>query len=91
MKNTKIAVAQISSVDGNVTENIAVHMNAIEKAVSVGVSYIVFPELSLTGYQPECASNLAFTVNDGTAAYWFSYYLSNRTSRKLRQNEFTLW
>lgn len=64
MKNTKIAVAKISSVDGNVTENIAVHMNAIEKAVSVGVSYIVFPELSLTGYLPECASNLAFTVDD---------------------------
>lgn len=64
MKNTKIAVAQISSVDGNVAENIAVHINAIEKAVSVGVSYLVFPELSLTGYLPECASALAFTVDD---------------------------
>ena len=64
MQNIKMAVAQISSVDGNVAENIAVHMNAIEKAASVGVSYIVFPELSLTGYLPECASNLAFTVDD---------------------------
>ena len=59
-----MAVAQISSVDGNIAENIAVHINAIEKAASVGVSYIVFPELSLTGYLPECASDLAFTVDD---------------------------
>lgn len=64
MQNIKIAVAQTSSVDGNVAENIAVHINAVEKAASLGVSYIVFPELSLTGYLPEYASSLAFTADD---------------------------
>ena len=64
MQNIKVAVAQISSVDGDVAANIAVHLNAIEKAASVSVSYIVFPELSLTGYLPNRASSLAFTVDD---------------------------
>jgi predicted amidohydrolase len=39
-------------------------LEAIEKASVLGVSYIVFPELSLTGYEPEIAKHLAFSNDD---------------------------
>lgn len=64
MKNFKISVAQIASVKGDVDENIITHLKAIEKASEIGVSYLVFPELSLTGYEPEIAENLAFSRTD---------------------------
>ncbi|TEW53255.1 carbon-nitrogen hydrolase family protein [Psychromonas sp. RZ22] len=64
MPNLKIAVAQVSSIKGDVDENIKNHLVAIEKASQVGVSYIVFPELSLTGYEPELAVKLAFSTDD---------------------------
>jgi len=60
----KIAVAQIPSIAGDITANIATHLIAIERAAQLGVSYVVFPELSLTGYEPELASTLAFTLDD---------------------------
>jgi predicted amidohydrolase len=62
--NLKIAVAQVSSIKGDVDENIKTHLVAIEKASQVGVSYIVFPELSITGYEPELAVKLAFSTDD---------------------------
>ena len=64
MPHSKIAVAQIPSIAGDVTANIATHLIAIERAAQLGVSYVVFPELSLTGYEPELASTLAFTLDD---------------------------
>jgi len=62
--NFKISVAQITSVKGDVDENISTHLRAIEKASELGVSYLVFPELSLTGYEPELAAELAFSSDD---------------------------
>ena len=62
--NLKIAVAQVASVKGDIEENISTHLKAIEKASELGVSYIVFPELSLTGYEPEIAVHLAFSSDD---------------------------
>lgn len=64
MPNLKIAVAQVSSIKGDVKSNTETHLMAIEKASSLGASYIVFPELSLTGYESELALHLAFTDND---------------------------
>lgn len=64
VQNLKISVAQIASVKGNVDENINTHLKAIEKASELGVSYLVFPELSLTGYEPEMAADLAFSKDD---------------------------
>jgi predicted amidohydrolase len=62
--NFKLAVAQVSSIKGNIDANIAVHLNAIEKASDLGVAYIVFPELSITGYESELALELAFSKED---------------------------
>ncbi|HID02650.1 MAG TPA: carbon-nitrogen hydrolase family protein [Desulfobacterales bacterium] len=64
MCSLKIAVAQVPSKKGDIVENLATHLNAIEKAHSHDVSYLVFPELSLTGYEPELAAKLAFTPDD---------------------------
>lgn len=64
MLNLKIAVAQIGSIKGNIEKNINTHLVAIEKAASLNVAYLLFPELSLTGYEPEIAKDLAFTIAD---------------------------
>jgi len=64
MPDFKVAVAQTSVFKGDVNKNIHCHLLAIDKAAKVGVKYIVFPELSLTGYEPELALQLAFEVND---------------------------
>ncbi|MEH6577047.1 MAG: carbon-nitrogen hydrolase family protein [Amphritea sp.] len=60
----KIAVAQVPSIKGDVETNICTHLNSIDKAGQLGISYLVFPELSLTGYEPELAASLAFTADD---------------------------
>jgi len=64
VKNLKISVAQVASIKGNVEANIRAHIKAIDKASKLGVTYIVFPELSLTGYEPKLAKDLAFTKDD---------------------------
>ena len=60
----KIAVAQVSSLKGNIEANTTTHIRAIKAASQSDVSYIVFSELSLTGYEPELAVELAFTTYD---------------------------
>jgi len=62
--NLKIAMAQVASVKGDVEKNTIIHSKAIKKASELGVSYLVFPELSLTGYEPELSANLAFSNDD---------------------------
>ncbi len=64
MKSFKIAAAQVHSIKGDVERNSAIHLNTVEVAAQNGVSVIVFPELSLTGYELELASELAFTTGD---------------------------
>ncbi|WP_444922282.1 carbon-nitrogen hydrolase family protein [Microbulbifer sp. CnH-101-G] len=60
----KIAMAQVYSIKGDFPRNIDIHLEAIKVAGDIGVSLIVFPELSLTGYEPEIANELAFSLND---------------------------
>lgn len=60
----KICVAQIKSSKGNVAENIKTHKAFIALAVKEGVELIIFPELSLTGYEPELAEQLATGKDD---------------------------
>ncbi|ACB74663.1 carbon-nitrogen hydrolase family protein [Opitutus terrae] len=59
-----IAAAQIASVAGDVSKNIETHARAIRAAAQHGVRVLVFPELSLTGYEPTLAAELAFTRDD---------------------------
>ena len=60
----KIGVAQTRPVKGDIARNIANHQRLIDLAVSDGADLLIFPELSLTGYEPELAAELATTPND---------------------------
>ena len=64
MPDFKIAAAQVASVCGDVDRNIATHAAAVEAAAKRDVSVLVFPELSLTGYEPDLAAELAMTPMD---------------------------
>ncbi len=60
----KIAVAQIKPAKGEIDSNIASHKKFIERAISQGTDMLVFPELSLTGYEPTLAKVLAILPDD---------------------------
>jgi predicted amidohydrolase len=60
----KWCVAQTAPIKGNIASNIAQHEALIELALSSGATAIFFPELSLTGYEPTLAEQLAIRPND---------------------------
>lgn len=60
----KICVAQTRPVKGDIQSNIAHHKKLIDLAVSHGADTIIFPELSLTGYEPKLAKALATHQDD---------------------------
>jgi predicted amidohydrolase len=61
----KICIAQTSAVKGDIEANLVNHKKTIELAASHGAKMIIFPELSLTGYEPELANGLATNKDDG--------------------------
>jgi len=62
----RIGVVQSRSSKGDVRSNIDHHKKLIALAVSAGADLVVFPELSLTGYEPPLANELAITEDDAT-------------------------
>jgi predicted amidohydrolase len=60
----KIALAQIQSYKGDIPANLTAHNHFLDMASTHGVEVIVFPELSITGYEPELANELATTQED---------------------------
>lgn len=55
----RIAAAQSPSIPGDVAGNVQIHLAFVRVAASHGVQVLVFPELSLTGYEPPAlAANL---------------------------------
>ncbi len=60
----KVCVAQTKPLKGDIQKNIEHHKMLINIAVSHGANMIIFPELSLTGYEPEISKELATTQND---------------------------
>ena len=61
----KIGVAQTKPVKGEIGTNISGHKKLIALAVEHGANLLVFPELSITGYEPELARELVTTADDG--------------------------
>jgi predicted amidohydrolase len=55
----KICIAQTHSLKGNIEKNIKNHIAMIQKAIDFQADLIVFPELSITNYEPELAEKLA--------------------------------
>lgn len=64
IRPSKIAAAQIKTVAGNIDENLKRHIAAIDLAAQHGVAAIFFPELSLIGYEPQLATQLAMETSD---------------------------
>ncbi|MRJ21055.1 carbon-nitrogen hydrolase family protein [Pseudomonas haemolytica] len=56
-----LAAAQTISIPGDVAANIQRHLAMMRAAAEQGVQLLVFPELSLTGYEPFLAADLAIT------------------------------
>lgn len=64
MGEFKIAAAQVASIRGELARNLQTHAEAVTVAAARGVSVLVFPELSLTGYEPELAAAHAIAAGD---------------------------
>jgi len=60
----RICVAQSKSVKGNIKINIKKHLRLIKHAIFEKADIIVFPELSLTNYEPQIAKDFVFNQSD---------------------------
>jgi predicted amidohydrolase len=67
-RSRSIAVAQTCPVAGDVPANLEEHVRLARLAAAAGATVVVFPELSLTGYELELAGELAFSENDARLA-----------------------
>ena len=64
MTTLTIAAAQSISIAGDLTANIVWHQRFMQVAAEQGVQLLVFPELSLTGYERGLAAELAIAPED---------------------------
>jgi predicted amidohydrolase len=60
----KICAAQTRPINGDIQSNITNHKKWVDRAVADGVELVIFPELSLTGYEPRLAKELATHQDD---------------------------
>ena len=60
----KVCIAQTKSVKGDISANLKNHLRWINVAVAERADLMVFPELSLTGYEPTLAQELASGPDD---------------------------
>ena len=59
----KICMVQTWPVKGDVAQNVAAHERFVALEVDKGAAMVVLPELSLTGYEPTLAAELAMGVD----------------------------
>lgn len=64
----KIGIVQTRPVKGDISANLADHQRWASLAIERGVDLLVFPELSITGYEPSLAGELATTEEDARFA-----------------------
>ncbi len=60
----KLCVAQTRPARGDIGANTDSHIGFVEAAIQYGAELIIFPELSLTGYESELAAELAIERDD---------------------------
>ena len=60
----RIAVAQTRPAAGDIQRNIEGHLRLIGLAVADGAELVVFPELSITGYEPTLVEESAVSEDD---------------------------
>lgn len=61
----RICAAQTRPAAGDIPANIAGHKRLLDLAASGGAAVVIFPELSLTGYEPGLAREMATDPDDG--------------------------
>lgn len=59
-----LTIAQMKSQRGLIDNNIKAHIRFAQAAAKMEADLILFPELSLTGYEPGLAADLALTKTD---------------------------
>ncbi len=64
MADLTIAAAQATSIGGDIAANVAEHARWVAAAGDLGVQLLVFPELSLTGYEPAIARARTVATDD---------------------------
>ena len=64
----KVAAAQCASIPGDIVANVRGHVAVVERAASLGADVVVFPELSLIGYEPAVAAATATAPDDARLA-----------------------
>lgn len=64
MAGRSLAAAQTVPVRGDVAANVDQHVRLVHAAAQRGVRVLVFPELSLTGYELDLGVSLAFAEHD---------------------------
>jgi predicted amidohydrolase len=78
-RSRSIAVAQTRPVMGDVPANLDEHARLIRLAAAEGAQIVVFPELSLTGYELGLAAELAFAEDDPRLSPLLDLANSHRT------------
>lgn len=63
-----LAAAQLIAIAGDLPANLQRHLAFMRVAAEHGVQVLVFPELSLTGYEPSLAADLAIAPDDAELA-----------------------
>lgn len=64
MPHIALAAAQVACRTGDIQHNSVRHLQLIELAAAAQIDLLVFPELSLTGYDLPLAASLALTPDD---------------------------
>jgi predicted amidohydrolase len=64
----RIAAAQSPSIPGDLAANLEIHCRFIQAAAEAAVDILVFPELSLSGYELAQLSNCTVQPDDGLLA-----------------------
>ena len=64
MKSIKVGIVQIKDENGDVKLNIRKHEEIIKLAGENNVNYIVFPEMSITGYIQKDLDIGSMNIND---------------------------
>jgi predicted amidohydrolase len=68
MAGLRIAAAQSASIPGDIAANVRRHCLFIDAAAAAKVQLLVFPELSLSGYEPSLLADAALSPDDARLA-----------------------
>lgn len=60
----RIGLAQTKAVRGDIQANIENHIHFIQRAIQLNTGLVIFPELSITGYEPDMAQELSTRIED---------------------------